>query len=185
MKSGDILGHENMGTVIELGSEVGNLQVGDRVVIPFTISCGQCWFCAKGLYSACERTNPNAAMAIKAMGQSYARWLQRRSSGISAGAYGAILKSHFGARCIDPGDVLDLQFLIKGSGEKTVAMENGIFVPQRANGSHELQQRPTIFIDVPVQPADLIVLAIRIVVAHLGAAGFIPGEQHRSALRKQ
>src|ERR1700743_854144 len=70
MKSGDILGHENMGTVIELGSEVKNLRVGDRVVVPFTISCGECWFCSKGLYSACERTNPNAAMAIKAMGHS-------------------------------------------------------------------------------------------------------------------
>jgi threonine dehydrogenase-like Zn-dependent dehydrogenase len=70
MKSGDILGHENMGTVVELGGEVRNLQIGDRVVVPFTISCGQCWFCTKGLYSACERTNPNAALAIKAMGHS-------------------------------------------------------------------------------------------------------------------
>jgi threonine dehydrogenase-like Zn-dependent dehydrogenase len=70
MKGGDILGHENMGTVIEVGREVTNLQVGDRVVVPFTISCGQCWFCTKGLFSACERTNPNAEMAIKAMGHS-------------------------------------------------------------------------------------------------------------------
>jgi threonine dehydrogenase-like Zn-dependent dehydrogenase len=70
MKSGDILGHENMGTVVEVGSEVKNLQVGDRVVVPFTISCGECWFCSKGLYAACERTNPNAAMAVKAMGRS-------------------------------------------------------------------------------------------------------------------
>jgi threonine dehydrogenase-like Zn-dependent dehydrogenase len=70
MKSGDILGHENMGIVIEVGSEVTNLNIGDRVVVPFTISCGACWFCKKGLFSACERTNPNAAMAIKAMGHS-------------------------------------------------------------------------------------------------------------------
>jgi threonine dehydrogenase-like Zn-dependent dehydrogenase len=70
MESGDILGHENMGEVVALGSEVTNLRIGDRVVVPFTISCGQCWFCTKGLYSACERTNPNAAMAIKAMGHS-------------------------------------------------------------------------------------------------------------------
>lgn len=48
MESGDILGNENMGEVIELGSEVMNLKVGDRVVVPFTISCGQCWFCQKG-----------------------------------------------------------------------------------------------------------------------------------------
>ena len=70
MESGDILGHENMGEVIELGSEVTNLKIGDRVVVPFTISCGQCWFCQKGLFSCCDRTNPNAEMAIKAMGHS-------------------------------------------------------------------------------------------------------------------
>ena len=70
MESGDILGHENMGEVIELGSEVTNLKIGDRVVVPFTISCGQCWFCQKGLFSACDRTNPNAELAAKAMGQS-------------------------------------------------------------------------------------------------------------------
>ena len=70
MESGDILGHENMGEVIELGAEVKNLAVGDRVVVPFTISCGQCWFCQQGLYSCCDRTNPNAETARKAMGQS-------------------------------------------------------------------------------------------------------------------
>ena len=70
MESGDILGHENMGEVIELGSEVKNLKIGDRVVVPFTISCGRCWFCQKGLFSCCDRTNPNAEMAAKAMGQS-------------------------------------------------------------------------------------------------------------------
>ena len=70
MEKGDILGHENMGEVVELGSEVTNLSIGDRVVVPFTISCGQCWFCQKGLFSCCDRTNPNAEMAAKAMGQS-------------------------------------------------------------------------------------------------------------------
>ena len=70
MESGDILGHENMGEVIELGSEVTNLAVGDRVVVPFTISCGRCWFCQQGLYYCWGRTNPNAEMARKAMGQS-------------------------------------------------------------------------------------------------------------------
>ena len=59
-----------MGEVIELGSEVTNLKIGDRVVVPFTISCGQCWFCEKGLFSCCDRTNPNAELAAKAMGQS-------------------------------------------------------------------------------------------------------------------
>src|SRR6201996_7339901 len=70
MEAGDILGHENMGEVIELGSEVTNLKVGDRVAVPFTISCGQCFFCKKGLFSCCDRTNPNAEVAIKAMGHS-------------------------------------------------------------------------------------------------------------------
>ena len=70
MESGDILGHENMGVVIEVGSEVTNLSIGDRVVVPFTISCGQCWFCRQGLFSCCDTTNPNAEMAIKAMGHS-------------------------------------------------------------------------------------------------------------------
>ncbi|MDO9412440.1 MAG: zinc-dependent alcohol dehydrogenase, partial [Pseudolabrys sp.] len=70
MKEGDILGHENMGEVIELGSEVTNLKIGDRVVVPFTISCGQCFFCKKGLFSCCDRTNPNHEIAAKAMGQS-------------------------------------------------------------------------------------------------------------------
>ncbi|OYW57133.1 MAG: glutathione-dependent formaldehyde dehydrogenase [Rhodobacterales bacterium 32-66-7] len=70
MERGDILGHENMGVVMEVGSEVTNLRVGDRVVVPFNISCGQCWFCQKGLFSLCDRTNPNAEVAIKAMGHS-------------------------------------------------------------------------------------------------------------------
>jgi threonine dehydrogenase-like Zn-dependent dehydrogenase len=63
MMKGDILGHEFMGEVVELGSAVTNLKVGDRVVVPFTIACGRCFFCKKGLWSACDNSNPNAAMA--------------------------------------------------------------------------------------------------------------------------
>jgi threonine dehydrogenase-like Zn-dependent dehydrogenase len=70
MEAGDILGHENMGEVVEVGSEVNNLQKGDRVVVPFTISCGSCWFCSRGLFSLCDTTNPNAEIARKAMGHS-------------------------------------------------------------------------------------------------------------------
>lgn len=70
MKKGDILGHEGMGTVVEVGSSVKKLKVGDRVVIPFTISCGQCFFCEKGLFSLCDNSNPNAEKAAKIMGQS-------------------------------------------------------------------------------------------------------------------
>lgn len=58
MEHGDVLGHENMGEVVEVGSEVKNLKVGDRVVVPFTIACGECFFCQRGFYSGCERSNP-------------------------------------------------------------------------------------------------------------------------------
>lgn len=70
MKSGDILGHEPMGIVVEVGSGVTKLKKGDRVVVPFTISCGACFFCKKGLWAACDTTNPNAEMAAKMMGHS-------------------------------------------------------------------------------------------------------------------
>jgi threonine dehydrogenase-like Zn-dependent dehydrogenase len=59
-----------MGIVEEVGSAVTKLKRGDRVVVPFTISCGNCWFCNHGLYSLCDTTNPNAAMAAKIMGHS-------------------------------------------------------------------------------------------------------------------
>ena len=70
MESGDILGHEPMGVVVEVGSAVKNLKKGDRVVVPFTIACGDCFFCKKGLFSCCDTSNPNAAIAAKAMGHS-------------------------------------------------------------------------------------------------------------------
>src|SRR6476659_2809271 len=70
MKTGDILGHEPMGEVVEVGSAVKNLKVGDKVVVPFTISCGECVFCKKGLFSCCDNSNPNAATAAKIMGHS-------------------------------------------------------------------------------------------------------------------
>ncbi|MBE9163711.1 MULTISPECIES: zinc-dependent alcohol dehydrogenase [Microcoleaceae] len=70
MQSGDIMGHEFMGEVVELGSEVKNLKKGDRVVIPFTISCGSCFFCNQDLWSLCDNSNPNAALAEKMFGHS-------------------------------------------------------------------------------------------------------------------
>lgn len=70
MEDGDILGHENMGEVVEVGSAVKNLRKGDRVVVPFTIACGSCWFCNKTLFSLCDTSNPNAEVARKAMGHS-------------------------------------------------------------------------------------------------------------------
>lgn len=70
MEPGDIMGHEFMGEVVEVGPEVKNRRVGDRVVVAFPISCGQCFFCKKELYSLCENTNPNAWMAEKFFGHS-------------------------------------------------------------------------------------------------------------------
>ena len=68
MQRGDILGHEFMGEVVELGREVTNLKVGDRVVVAFPIACGRCFFCQGQMYSLCENSNPNAWMAEKIFG---------------------------------------------------------------------------------------------------------------------
>ncbi len=70
MESGDVLGHEFMGEVVEVGPGNQKLKVGDRVVVPFTMACGDCFFCKKELYSLCDNSNPNAEIARKAMGQS-------------------------------------------------------------------------------------------------------------------
>ena len=72
MEKGDILGHEFMGEIVETGRGVENLQVGDRVVVPFPIACGNCWACQHELYSVCENSNPNAGMAEKLFGHSTA-----------------------------------------------------------------------------------------------------------------
>jgi threonine dehydrogenase-like Zn-dependent dehydrogenase len=70
MKSGDVLGHETMGEVVEVGKDNTELKVGDRVVVPFTISCGECFFCKRGFFSGCERSNPDKEKAAKLWGSS-------------------------------------------------------------------------------------------------------------------
>jgi threonine dehydrogenase-like Zn-dependent dehydrogenase len=73
MQSGDIMGHETMGEVVEVGSAANSaLRVGDRVVIPFTIICGECDQCKRGYFSVCERTNRNKGLADKAFGHTTA-----------------------------------------------------------------------------------------------------------------
>src|SRR5687768_3647325 len=68
MKSGDILGHEFMGEVVEAGPEVKKIKVGDRVVVAFPIACGSCFFCKGQQFSCCDNSNPNAWMQEKAYG---------------------------------------------------------------------------------------------------------------------
>lgn len=70
MQAGDVIGHEPMGIVVETGKNVKKIKVGDRVVVPFTISCGDCWFCKQQLFSLCDNSNPNADIAKAVMGQS-------------------------------------------------------------------------------------------------------------------
>jgi threonine dehydrogenase-like Zn-dependent dehydrogenase len=70
MEKGDIVGHEPMGEIVEVGREIRTLRPGDRVVVPFTLSCGSCFFCKKQMFSLCDTSNPNADMAREAMGQS-------------------------------------------------------------------------------------------------------------------
>ena len=70
MEAGDVMGHEFMGIVEEVGPKVDNLKRGDRVVVPFTIACGSCAFCKKKLWSACDNTNPNAHLMEAAYGYS-------------------------------------------------------------------------------------------------------------------
>ena len=70
MEKGDILGHEFMGEVMEVGRSVKNLKVGDRVVVPFPIACGECNACQRDMFSLCENSNPNAWMAEKMWGHS-------------------------------------------------------------------------------------------------------------------
>jgi threonine dehydrogenase-like Zn-dependent dehydrogenase len=70
MEKGDVLGHEPMGEVVEVGSAVANLKMGDRVVVPFTIACGDCLFCRRELYSCCDTSNPNRELPEKLYGAS-------------------------------------------------------------------------------------------------------------------
>src|SRR5688572_26522078 len=70
MKPGDVIGHEPMGVVVEVGPEVdgSKLKVGDRVIVPFCIACGSCFYCKRGLYSCCDNSNPKPYLGEKMFG---------------------------------------------------------------------------------------------------------------------
>src|SRR5262249_49388570 len=70
MRDGDILGHEFMGEVVEVGSQVSKLAKGDWVVVPFGIACGRCFFCEREMYALCDNTNPDASKAELLYGHS-------------------------------------------------------------------------------------------------------------------
>lgn len=95
MHSGDIMGHETMGEVVEVGKDNSKLKVGDRVVVPFTISCGQCFFCRRGFFSGCGGEQPRSIEGQEVVGQfsgrsvrvyPSTRRLQRRAGGVSTRA---------------------------------------------------------------------------------------------------
>ncbi|BAZ41685.1 alcohol dehydrogenase [Calothrix sp. NIES-4101] len=70
MEKGDIMGHEFMGEVVDIGSAIKNIKIGDRVVVPFTIACGNCFFCQRDFWSLCDNSNPNGWLAEKVLGHS-------------------------------------------------------------------------------------------------------------------
>jgi threonine dehydrogenase-like Zn-dependent dehydrogenase len=106
MQAGDILGHEFMGEVVDVGPAVENLQPGDRVVIPFNIACGQCFFCRRQEYSLCDNSNPNAWMAETSYGHSpaglfgYSHMLGGYAGGQAE--YVRVPFADFGAFKVDP-----------------------------------------------------------------------------------
>jgi Alcohol dehydrogenase GroES-like domain len=111
MNSGDALGHYTMGEVVEIGAGLGNPRRGDRVVVPFTIACGVCFFYKKGFYSACERTNPDREKAEQLWGHSQAGLFATRIS--SAAILAAKLNT-----CESPTPMSVLSRLKTGSDEQ-------------------------------------------------------------------
>jgi threonine dehydrogenase-like Zn-dependent dehydrogenase len=115
MKRGDVVGHEFMGEVVEVGKGVGNLRVGDRVVVPFPISCGNCWQCQRSMYSLCENSNPNAGMAEKLWGHAPAGiyGYSHLTGGYAGGQaeYARVPFADVGPLKVDNDDLTDEQLL--------------------------------------------------------------------------
>src|SRR6202022_1154027 len=96
-----------------------------------------------------------------------------------------LLGLHLGARGVDPGHIFYAELLVIDSGQEPAAAQDRVFVAQRRQLLHKADQRPALFLYVPIGPADRVVLAIGVVVALLGAGEFVAGEHHRRALRQQ
>jgi threonine dehydrogenase-like Zn-dependent dehydrogenase len=118
MMRGDILGHEFMGEVVEVGPEVRNVAIGDRVVVPFPIACGKCWFCKTQQFSLCDNTNPNGWMAEAAFGHSPAGIFgySHLTGGYSGGMaeYVRVPFADVGPLKIDQDEITDEQVLFLG-----------------------------------------------------------------------
>ena len=114
MKPGDILGHEFMGEVVEVGRDVSKVKKGDRVAVPFCIACGACFFCKKQLYSCCDNTNPNAQLAERVNGYSTAGLFgSSHLTGGYAGGQAEYVRVPFAdvGPCVLPKDVPDDKLL--------------------------------------------------------------------------
>lgn len=112
MRAGDVIGHEFMGEIIEIGPGVKRVQRGDRVVVPSFVCCGGCWFCKHELYSLCDNTNPNAEMQAVALGYSTAGiYGYTHAFGGYAGAHADFVRvPHADTDCfVVPDDITDEQ----------------------------------------------------------------------------
>jgi threonine dehydrogenase-like Zn-dependent dehydrogenase len=117
MEHGDIMGHEFMGEVVEVGAEVKRLKKGDRVVVPFTIICGECDQCRRGNFSVCERTNRNGHLAAKMFGHSTAGLFgyTHLTGGYAGGQAEYVRVPHADAGCVKiPDGLTDEQVLFLG-----------------------------------------------------------------------
>ncbi|BBZ06237.1 glutathione-dependent formaldehyde dehydrogenase [Mycolicibacterium doricum] len=122
MREGDVFGHEFMGRIVEVGREVGDVKIGDRVVVPSFIGCDRCWYCEHDLYSCCDTTNPNAELQQPLLGYpSGGIYGYTHPFGGYAGSHAQFVRVPFGdTNCFPiPGDVTDEQALFLSDAAPT------------------------------------------------------------------